>query len=292
MKRPDMERLGKVIRAYGPRLAGILVGSAFSSLAINVFLAPHRLLSGGVSGVALIGQYTLGVPAALSIVVLNIPIFLWGYRSVDRDFAVASLVGTLSLSLFLNATRGMEALLRIDDPMLASLFGGAIGGFGSGIVFRSRGSTGGTDIIAAIVKRRFSVNLGTTGLALNAAVVTAGACFFGLKPALYTLISMVASAAVVNRTLEGLDRKKSVFIITEQEQQMAQSILTELHRGVTFLSGRGAYTGSEKHVIYCIVTLNQLARVKHIVHQVDPEAFMAVSDTAEVLGRGFKHSAL
>lgn len=285
-------RIKGLVSEYGPRLLGILAGSLFSAVAINVFLAPHRLLSGGVSGIALIMQYTLGFPAALSIVALNVPIFLWGYRSVDKDFALASLAGTVALSVFLDSTRGMAALLRLDDPMLACLFGGALGGLGSGIVFRSRGSMGGTDIIAAIVKRRFSVNMGTTSLALNAAVVAAGAIFFGVKPALYTLISMVTGAAVVNRTLEGLDRKKSVFIITSREKEVARSILTELHRGVTFLSGQGAYTGSEKNVIYCIVTLNQLARIKHIVHDVDPEAFMAVSDTAEVLGRGFKHSAL
>lgn len=292
MKENVPHRLFRWIRANGLRILGILAGSCLTAVSINVFLAPHQFLSGGVSGVALIGQYALKFPAAFSIVLLNLPIFLWGYRSVDRDFALFSVFGTLALSLFISRTQWLTAHVHLDDPMLSALFGGALGGFGGGVVFRSRGSMGGVDIVAAIVKRRFSISLGTTSLALNAAVVLAGGLVFGLSPALYTLVSMAAAAAVTNRTLEGLDRKKSVFIITSHENDVAGSILTELNRGVTYLSGQGAYTGSSRNVIYCIVTINQLAKVKHIVRSIDPEAFMAVSDTAEVLGRGFRQSAL
>lgn len=277
------------VHKHGLRILGILAGSLLTALSINVFLAPHKLLSGGVSGIALIGQYGLGIPTALSLIVLNIPLFLWGYRGVDRDFALASVLGTLSLSFFVNRTANISVPL---DPMLSSLVGGAVGGFGCGIVFRSRGSMGGVDIVAAIVKRQFSVSIGTTSLFLNGAIVLAGAFIFGLTPGLYTLISMVITSSVMNRTIDGLDHKKSVFIITEHENEVAQAILSELNRGVTFLSGQGAYTGVQKNVIFCIVTLNQLARVKHIVRSVDPEAFMTVSDTSEVLGRGFKQSAL
>lgn len=290
MQRPHFFRSAlSFVRKHGLRILGILAGSLLTALSINVFLAPHRLLSGGVSGIALIGQYGLGIPAALSLIVLNIPLFLWGYRGVDRDFAFASVLGTLSLSFFVNRTANISVPL---DPMLASLVGGAVGGFGCGIVFRSRGSMGGVDIVAAIVKRQFSVSIGTTSLFLNGAIVLAGAFIFGLTPALYTLISMVITSSVMNRTIDGLDHKKSVFIITEHEHEVANAILSELNRGVTFLSGQGAYTGVQKNVIFCIVTLNQLARVKHIVRTVDPEAFMTVSDTSEVLGRGFRQSAL
>ena len=274
------------------RFGTILLGSLIASIAVNAFLIPHHLLSGGVSGVAIMIEYLTGIPAGVLFLVLNIPIFVFGYNQVDRDFITASLVGMSSFSLFLVLTKGIGSFLTVDDTMLASIFGGVIFGLGVGLAFRSRGSQGGIDIIAVVLRRRYSMNIGSVLMGINAIIITIASALYGLKPGMFTLIAMFISSLVVDRVQEGFDRKKSVFIVTNKFQEVADAILRDLHRGVTFLLGEGAFTHGGKKVIYCIVTITQLAKLKHIVSGIDPEAFMTVSDTAEVLGRGFRNPSI
>ena len=276
------------------RFLSILLGSLISTIAINEYLIPHHLLSGGVGGIALIVQYLTNISAGAMILVINIPIFIIGIREIDRDFITYSFVGTVSLSLLLIVMKNITIFnfLRVDDIMLASIFGGVLNGVGSGIVFRNRGSMGGTDIIAVIVKKHKSINIGTVLFLTNIVVILAGSILYGVKPAMYTLISMYISSVVLDRVQEGFDRRKSVFIVSSKEDEVAGAIMQKLHRGVTFLEGEGAYTRASRRIIYCIVTTTQLAQLKHIVESVDSQAFLSVSDTAEVLGKGFKRSEL
>lgn len=276
------------------RFFSVLLGSLISAVAMNEYLIPHHLLSGGVGGIALIVQYLTNISAGALILVINIPIFIIGIREIDRDFITYSFVGTVSLSLLLIALKNITifSFLRVDDIMLASVFGGVLNGVGSGIVFRNRGSMGGTDIIAVIIKRHKSINIGTVLFLTNIIVIIAGSILYGVKPAMYTLISMYLSSVVLDRVQEGFDRRKSVIIVSSREDEVACAIMGKLHRGVTFLDGEGAYSGARRRIIYCIVTTTQLAQLKHIVESVDSQAFISVSDAAEVLGKGFKHSEL
>lgn len=272
---------------YVPMIFMIIAGAALGGISFNIFLMPHKLLSGGVSGVALILNYIFGLSPGVLVFVFNIPIFLAGYKFVDKEFIALSLVGMTAFSVFIDMFSFMKDFIYIDDVLLSCLYGGVLNGIGMGIVFRNRASQGGVDIVAVILKKYFSINLGTTSLLINIAVVTLGSYFYGIKLAMYTLVSMYVSSTVLDKVMKGFGSSKSVMIITDKEQQVADTIINTLGRGVTYLEGEGAYTQSKKRVIYCIVTLNQLAKLKQIVHEVDNEAFMAVSDTAEVLGQGF-----
>lgn len=274
------------------RAAIIIAGSFIHAVAINELLIPHHLLSGGVGGVAIIIQYATGISAGALILIMNIPIFIIGLKETDRDFIVYSFIGMVSLSLFLILLKNVQlfSFIRVDDIMLAGIFGGAISGIGSGIIFKHRGSLGGTDIIAVIVKKRRSINIGTVIFMINIAIICVASALYGIKPAMYTLLSMYISSTVLDRVQEGFDRKKSVFIVSDNEDKVADAILKKLHRGVTFLYGEGAYTKNEKRIIYCIVTTKQLAELKHIVNDTDPKAFLTVSDAAEVRGKGFENT--
>ncbi len=277
---------------YIPMVLMIILGAAMGGISFNIFLMPHKLLSGGVSGIALIMNYIFGFNPGVLVFVFNIPIFLAGYKYVDKEFIALSLVGMTAFSVFIDIFAFLRDIIYIDDVLLSCIYGGVLNGIGMGIVFRNRASQGGVDIVAVILKKYFSVNLGTTSLLINIAVVTLGSYFYGIKLAMYTLVSMYVSSSILDKVMKGFGSSKSVMIITDKEQQVADTILKTLDRGVTYLEGEGAYTQHKKRVIYCIVTLNQLAKLKQIVREVDNDAFMAVSDTSEVLGHGFANRGI
>lgn len=265
----------------------ILLGGLICGISFNAFIMPHKLLSGGISGIALITNYLVGINPGILIFLLNIPIFILGYKFVDKEFIILSLIGMSSFSVFIDVFSFLRELYLVDDIMLSCIYGGILNGIGMGIVFRNRASQGGIDIIAVIVKKYFSINLGSTSLIINLIIIAIASFIYGLKPALYTLICIYVASQVVDRVQQGFDIRKQVIIISDKEEEVVKEILKRLHRGVTYLEGEGAFTGNRKRVIYCIVALNQLAKLKQIVREIDPNAFMAVSDTAEVLGRGF-----
>ncbi|NLK36060.1 MAG: YitT family protein [Gracilibacteraceae bacterium] len=277
---------------YVPILIMIVLGAILGGIAFNAFLIPHKLLSGGVSGIALILNYIFGLNPGVLIFIINIPIFLAGYKYVDREFILLSLVGMTVFAVSIDMFSFLKNVVYIDDTLLSCLYGGVLNGIGMGIVFRNRASQGGVDIIAVILKKYLSINLGRTSLIINFVVLAIASFFFGLEPAMYTLVSMYVASTVLDKVQQGFGSSKSVIIITDCEQQVADEILKTLDRGVTYLEGEGAYTGNKKKVIYCIVALKQLAKLKQIVNDIDSSAFMAVSDTAEVLGHGFRNRGI
>ncbi|HOR86649.1 MAG TPA: YitT family protein [Bacillota bacterium] len=282
-----IKRLNANKYRYALMLLMIITGSAIGGISFNVFLIPHKLLSGGVSGIALILNYIFGFNPGVLIFVFNIPIFIAGYRFVDKEFILLSLIGMTAFSVSIDSFSFLRNIVYIDDVLLSCLYGGVLNGIGMGIVFRNRASQGGIDIVAVIIKKYFSINLGRTSLIINFIIVTIASLFYGLNLAMYTLVSMYVASTVLDKVQQGFGSSKSIMIITDNEQEVADTILQKLGRGVTYLEGEGAYTGNRKRVIYCIVAPWQLARLKQIVHDLDREAFMAVSDTAEVLGHGF-----
>ena len=272
---------------YIPMLLMIIFGSLLGGISFNLFLIPHKLLSGGVSGVALILNYIAGLNPGVLIFIFNIPIFIAGYKFVDREFILLSLLGMTVFSISIDMFSFLSDYIYIEDTLLSCLYGGVLNGLGMGIVFKNRASQGGIDIVAVIFKKYYSINLGRTSLMINIIIIAIASFFFGLEPAMYTLVSMYVASTVLDKVQQGFGNSKSVMIITDHEQQVADAILQTLDRGVTYLEGEGAYTGNKKKVIYCIVALKQLAKLKQIVNDIDSSAFMAVSDTAEVLGYGF-----
>ena len=274
------------------RLIYILMGSLITAISINIFTIPHKLVSGGVSGIALIIQYLTGIPTGYMVFLINIPIFIFGAKKVDKDFIIHSLIGTVALSVFLVLTRNLSSYFYVKDILLSCIYAGVFGGIGIGIVLRNRGSQGGTDIIAVVVKRRYGISIASVSFIINIVIVIIGAVLNNVEIALYTLISMYVSSVVLNRVIEGFDRKKLLFIVTKKDKEVSQAIMNEIGRGVTFFYGEGAYTNEKRNVIFCIVTSFQVARTKKVIEDIDKSAFISILDAAEVEGKGFKRPAL
>lgn len=265
----------------------VSIGCIFSSCAINLFLVPHHLLSGGVSGLAIIFYYLFGLPIGLQILGMNIPLLYAAYRLLGKEYTVVTIYGTLFFSFSVDVLKFLSYINAIDDPIISSITGGILAGIGSGLIFRVNGSAGGLDIIAAIIKKYYAFNMGFIGFAVNCIIMLLSASLFGLKLAVLTLISMFVSASLTDKVVEGFNRRKTVHIVSYNTDQIVEAILNEVGRGVTILNGIGAFTRQEKRVIFVVVNLTQIAKIKLLVQEADPNAFMIVSDAAEVMGRGF-----
>ncbi|MGL5439891.1 MAG: YitT family protein, partial [Filifactoraceae bacterium] len=240
------------------------------------------------SGISLIINYITDIRLGVLIVIINIPIFILGYKFIDKEFIVYSIIGMLTFSIFLDIFRFLQGSIVVDDVLLSSVFGGLFNGIGAGIVFRNRGSQGGSDIISVIVKKHFSMNIGTTLLVINVVIVSSSIFIFkDINKAMYTLIMMFVSTMVMDKVAQGFDIRKSIMIVTDSYEQVAKGIIEELGRGVTYLNGEGAYSGTQRKIIYCIINLNQLAKIKKIVFEIDSKAFITVADVSEVNGKGF-----
>lgn len=275
-------------RVVSVNLVLIILGSLISAMGVNVFLVPHKFLSGGVMGLSMLVSYLTPLSVGTCVLLFNIPIFLFGWRTVGRVFIVGSLVGLLTLSACLYATAWMAHMGWAPEKLLAALIGGALSGGGTGLVFRANSSHGGTDIISAAVKKRWSLSIGTVTFGFNVIIVAILGFKFGLHSALYTVVAHFCSSMALDRVIVGFDTSRAVFIISAEPQKIADLILRKLNRGVTFLEGEGAYLGRRQRVIYCVVSLSQLARVKRYVQTIDPHAFVSVAEVSEVLGKGFR----
>jgi uncharacterized membrane-anchored protein YitT (DUF2179 family) len=267
--------------------ASVALGCLICGASINLFLVPHHLLSGGVSGLAIISYFLFGFPIGVQIFLMNIPLIYAAYRVLGRDYTIMAIFGSIMFSLAVDVTQFLTNYNLLDDTLLAALTGGLVSGLGSGIIFRVNGSGGGLDIVAAIVKKYYSFNFGIVGFAINLVIMLLAATLFGLKLAVLTLISMFVGANLTDKVVEGFNRKKIVHIVSYNTQAIVDSILKEVGRGVTILQGEGAFTRQQKQVIFVVVSLTQIAKIKYLVQEADPQAFMIVSEAAEVMGRGF-----
>lgn len=269
------------------RSCGIILGCLISSGAINLFLVPAHLLSGGLAGIAIILYFLFSLPIGVQVMVYNLPLLFAAYKTLSREYIADVVFGTVMFSVALDATRFLNAYAPLTDPMLSAIFGGTLTGVGYGIIFRMNGSSGGLDIVAAIVKKYYSFNMGAVIFAINCVIMAFAALLFGLAPALYTLISMYMSSYVTDMVVDGFNHRKVLLIISEKPEQIAEAIIHEVGRGVTFLEGEGAFTNQERRVLFVVASLTQIAKLKLIVNLFDKNAFMIVMSANEVMGRGF-----
>lgn len=210
-------------------------------------------------------------------------------KRIDRNFIALSFAGMLALSVMLVVTKNIGSEFYVKDTLLSSIYAGVFNGLGVGIVLSTRGSMGGMDILVVAAKKKTGADISSLSFGMNLIVVTIGAMVTkNFQIALYTLITMYISSVVMDRVIQGIERKKLLLIVTSNEQEVSKTIMEEIGRGVTFLYGEGAYTGDKKRILYCIVTSKELVRVKHIVEEADSSCFMSIVDTGEVEGRGFK----
>lgn len=276
----------KMIENRCIRYAGITLGCFIASASINLFLVPSHLLTGGATGIAIIVYYLTGLPIGLQTLLYNIPILIASWKTMGREYTIDVVIGTVIFSVALDLLKFLNVYAPLSDSMLSAIFGGVFNGIGYGIVFRMNGSTGGFDVIGAIVKKYWSLSMGGAIFAFNCIIMCIAAFLFGIAPAMFTLICMFVNATVTDRVVAGFNHRKAVLIVSDQAQAIAKSIM-EFGRGVTFLHGQGAFTGKERNVVFVVVKLTQLSKIKLITHTVDPHAFMIVMSANEVMGRGF-----
>lgn len=274
--------VGENIRQFLWNLILITTGSCICALAVNGILIPRKFVSSGVTGIALIFHYIIPyLPVSVLYLLFNVPLFALGWKYVSRRFFIYSIIGT---AVFSAAVEWIVIPIQVKDPLLCSLLAGIIMGVGVGIILRSAGSSGGTDIISVMVQTRFSIRLGYTVLAFNSIVLAASAMLFSLEIALYTLIYMYVSSHILDLVVTGLSQRKSVMIISKSHGDMIIKILKELNRGVTVIKGQGGYSGKPEDIIYTVIAFRDLATMKKLINKIDPDAFVVFSDTAEVMG--------
>ena len=261
----------------------IALGSALCSVAINGILLPQRFYGAGFTGVALIIHYMVpSLPVAVLYFILNVPVFCLGWIYVGRRFFFYSVAGMFIYSLALAL---IHVSLPVHDKMLSAILAGIVVGAGSGIILRSLGSAGGTDILSVILLKRFSIRLGSTILAFNTVLLGAGAVLFSLEDALYTLIYIFVCSYMVNLVVTGLSQRKAVHIISPQWEEISHEIMDKIQRGITVIRGRGGYTGRDEQILYTVISFRELPQLKQLIRSVDPDAFVVVTDTLEVMGQ-------
>ena len=270
----------------------IVLGALIQAAALRLFLVPADLASGGVSGISQLVNHFTGWPIGTMVLVGNIPLFVLGWRFLGgRRFAIRTAIAILSYSLAVDLILLLPFFPKnglSHDIVLNSLYGAVVSGVGYGLVYRARGTSGGSDILARILNHYRSIPMTQSYLMVDSAVILAAGFIFGWDKALYAIITLYVSGLVSETVLEGGGTVRTAMIVTSQPQKVADEILVELERGVTFLSGTGAYTGAERPVLYCVVSRAEIAQVKDIVHQADPSAFMVIGVAHEALGEGFR----
>ncbi len=276
----------------------IMIASLIQAVSLRIFFVPANLASGGVSGISQLINHFTNWPIGLMILIGNVPLFLLGWRFLGGSrFALRTAVAIVSYSLL------TDLLLKIPifttyanilindlkgDIFLNSLYGAIISGIGYGLVYRARGTSGGSDILARILNKWRGVSMTQSYLMVDTLVILSAGFVFGWKQALYAMITLYVSGLVSETVLEGGGTVRTAMIVTNKPEDISARVMEDLERGVTVLEGTGAFTGTSKPVLYCVITRAEVATLKTIVHEIDPEAFMVIGVAHEALGEGFR----
>lgn len=270
----------------------IVVGSAVFSLGFDLFLDPNGINCGGVSGIAMLIDYGVGAKWAsvgVMTVLINVPLFILGYRKIGKFFFFSSLLGMATTAVCFDL---FEAILPVPktEPLIAAIFGGVIIGAGIGVVFLTGASTGGGDIVARVLKLRLrNLPIGRLMLCLDVSIaVVTGIVYKDFNNTLYSIVTLVVSCTVLDKVVYGIDYAKVALIVSDKHKEVAEAIAVKLDRGVTLLDGAGYYSQTDKTVLLTAVKKKQLAQLKELVMTVDPNAFLILQDAQQVLGDGFK----
>ncbi len=279
----------------------ITIGSFILAVGFVYFITPHRIVPGGVYGVAIVVHYLTkglfsfwpdGIPIGLFGLILNIPLTWAGIKILGPKFGVKTITGFVLTSVFIDGITMMRPdgdLPLVTDVLLSCVFGGVLIGFGLGLVFKSRATSGGSDIIAMILAKYTRLPLGRLMIYVDSAIVLVGlAAFQDWAIPLYSWIVIFITGRAIDLTLEGADYNKALFIVSKNHESIREKILVDLERGGTYLKGKGLYTNDEKQIIFTVVSRRELAILEDYINEIDPDAFITIMDTKEILGEGFQ----
>ncbi|MEB3101289.1 YitT family protein [Ferviditalea candida] len=274
-------------------LIPIVIGTAIYAFGLHYFVISNELMEGGITGIALLLNYSLSFRPSYTTLFLNIPLFVIGWRMFGGKAMFYTILGTLSLSFFLwimeiLIQRGWLIPFTTQDYLLAALYAGVTLGAGLGIVFRFGGTTGGSDILARIGQSLKGWSMGQVILFFDAAVIALSLFYIPREKVLYTLVTVFISSKVIDFIQEGAYAAKAFTIISDRTETIADAITRDLDRGITLFPAKGAYSKKQKEVVYCVVYRHEMRRLRALVKEMDPNAFMIISDVHDVLGEGFK----
>lgn len=275
------------VREIALDYAQIVIGSVLVALGTNLFLVPNNVVSGGITGVAIIGHTLLHTPVGAGVFVLNLPLLWLGWRFAGGGrFIIATAVAVTVLSVTIDATAPFLKAAT-HDRLLVICYGGLLDGLGSGLVFRGRGTTGGTDVFARLARRYLGMPMGTSLLLMNLVIFAAAGRIYGLEPVMVALALAFVSARVVDLVQDGLSTARAAIIVSAKPDEIRSAVIDRLNRGVTILHGEGGYSQEERTVLFVVVNAAEVVRLKRILAEVDRKAFITITHAREVLGEGF-----
>lgn len=285
--------MGVYMKSYKKRKAFIniiqtIFGTLLMAISIDLFLLPNQLSVGGFSGIGTIGHYLLGIPVGTTVLALNIPLFFIALIRNGKKFFLDSLIGTISLSLFLNLFENISTVTH--SSFLACIYGGILSGIGTSIVLHANASTGGSDLLAQIVKSyKTDIKPGNIIVIIDTIVVIASTIAFGeIEIGLYSAIAIYIMGKVLDLVFEGIDFAKMLIIISPKYQEISDEINKQVKRGTTAIYGRGMYKKEEKKLLLCVASRGEVREIRKIVNEIDKEAFLIITNAREVYGKGFK----
>ena len=264
----------------------VTIGCVIIGIAFNTFYLTNNLLSGGISGVAVIAYYLFGLPVGIVSIILNIPLFILAYKFMDKEYIVGALYGMLAFSC-VDFFHFLSETVIVHDKLLSCIAGGALYGIGAALMYRVGGSGGGMDIVGAIIQKYYSISINNCNFVFNILLLFVGSFLFGIEPVLYTLLTMFVMNKTCNAFVIGFDFKKNIIIISDNPEPIAEAIIKVVGRGVTYLHGEGAFTHRQRDILFVVAKLTQTAKIRSIVRDIDPNAFMIIHDVNDVFGRGF-----
>ena len=261
-------------------------GCLLVALAFNLFMAPHNLVAGGVSGLSLILKHYFGISPTIVIYTANFLLLVLSYFVLGKDQTKLTILGSILFPLFVSLTANLSTYVSFKESelLLIAVFGGVLQGLGSGLIFKVGYSTGGTDILNMIVAKLFKISLGRSILFTDGLIILSGAFVFGLNNLMYSIIILYIISFITDKVVLGISDAKAFYIITNQDKKVKEYIINTLHHGVTSIKAKGGYEEEKENVLMCVIPTREYYKLKEGIHQIDPKAFFVVTDSYEVKG--------
>lgn len=267
------------------RVLLIILGSILASIGLEIFLIPNNIIDGGITGISIMASHLTGIQLGIFTFILNVPFVILGYRQIGKTFALSTIFSVICFSIGVTYLHPIPGITQ--DTLLATIFGGIILGVGVGLIIRNGGSLDGTEIIAILLEKRSAFSIGEIVMFINLFILGSSGFLFGWDRAMYSLIAYFIAFKTIDITVEGLNESKAVIIVSEKNKDISEAIMARLGRGITYLNGKGAYSGTETDVIYVVLSRLEIAKLKNIVNGFDEEALITI---ASVEGAGKKYA--
>ncbi|WP_054252865.1 YitT family protein [Neofamilia massiliensis] len=266
----------------------VTIGSALLALGQNFFSMPSGLISGGVSGLALMAEYSLGIKSGIAYFIMNIPMVLLALKKFNLRFTLYSFLSVIVFTIVQTLTAPYIHILQINDLMLNSIFSGVVRGIGAGMVYRVGSSTLGFDVIGAITRKAFNISVTSLNKLIDGVILISSAFIYGVEISLYTIVSQYILFTIADKIMLGIGERKNVMIVTRKHAEITEAIYQRLNRGVTLIHAEGAFSKEPIKMVFTVVSSRQIARIREIMAEIDEEAFLTITDSSEVKGNGFR----